>query len=85
MNKNVVSEVNQILPVFQALFADLVKGNHRLDALSGSGLERRKAKLSGVAQEHHSTSKPNHVSGGDIRLEVWVVSLGRFNGVSNRE
>ena len=65
-----VAEVDQLLPAFERLLADLGQRDHDLDAAAVPGLQRREAELAGVAREHDASGDRHGHAGGVVGLEV---------------
>ena len=71
-DRDVVTQVDEILPRLQRLFADLGERDHGLDARAVAGLQRREAQLAGVAAEHDAAGDRRRHAGLGTRLEVGV-------------
>ena len=78
VNKDVVTQVNQGLPVSQRLFAHTGQRNHGLNTGSITLLQRGKAELAGIAHKDHTAGDTHQLTGRLVCLQLAIILLANL-------
>ena len=84
-HRDVVAEVDEVLPGLQRLLAHFGERHHRLDAAAVAGLQRREAQLARIAAEHDASGDRRGDTGLGTGLEIGVARAQSGDGVGDRD